>query len=260
VLRACGVSDRGRMRPVNEDCFAIEEHLQLCVVADGMGGHHGGEVAARLAVDAIVEHLREHVRPSEPAASPWPMGFDPTLSVNGNLLRTAIQLAGLRILEAAATATEFVGMGTTIVAVLADGPRLSVAHVGDSRLYVASHGHLRSLTEDDSWMAMLLAQAPSTDPMLLRHHPMRGALTNVVGARAGTAVHVVEATLTGGELLVLTTDGIHDTVDHTDLTRLVFGGDHDGDLRCLAGRLVSSALERGSHDDCTAVVARYDLD
>ncbi len=260
MLRACGVSDRGRARPTNEDCFGIEDALQLCVVADGIGGHQGGEVAARLAVDAVAEFFRERARPSEPAASPWPMGFDPELSENGNLLRTAIQLASLRILEAAVTDTGLVGMGTTIVVALADGPHLSVAHVGDSRLYLASQGRLRVMTEDDSWMATLLARQPDADPALLRHHPMRGALTNVVGARAGTEVHVVEDTLSGGELLLLTTDGVHDALDEADLARLVFSGDHDGEPRRLAGRLVAAALDRGSHDNCTAVVARYDRD
>ncbi len=258
VLRAYGVSDRGRTRPTNEDCFAIEEDLGFCVVADGIGGHQGGEVAARLAVDAVREAVRERARPSEPASDPWPMGFDKTLSEPGNLLRTAIQLAGLRVLEAAVTGTGLVGMGTTVVSALVAGTRLSVAHVGDSRLYVAGRGCLRLLTEDDSWMATLLSREPSADASRFRHHPMRGALTNVVGSRIGTDVHVVEETLEGGELLVLTTDGVHDTLDEGELSRIVFGGGHAGEPRALAARLVAAAIERGSHDNCTAVVAQFD--
>ena len=89
---------------------------------------------------------------------------------------------------------------------------------------------------------------------------MRGALTNVVGSRIGTEVHVIEETLEGGELLLLTTDGVHDTLDEGELTRLVFGGGYDGGPQALAARLVATAIERGSHDNCTAVVARFDGD
>lgn len=248
------------MRPTNEDCFAIEDDLRLCIVADGIGGHHGGDVAARLAVDAVSEFIRERARPTEPAADLWPLGYDDSLSDAGNLLRTAIQLAGLRILEAAVTDTDLIGMGTTIVSALLRGDRLAVAHVGDSRLYVAGQGRLRLLTEDDSWMATILARQPSADASHFRHHPMRGALTNVVGSRIGTDVHVVEETLEGGELLLLTTDGVHDTLDDMEIARQVYGGEHRSEPRDLAARLVATAIARGSHDNCTAVVARFDAD
>ncbi len=260
VLRAYGITDRGRTRPVNEDCFAIDERLRLLVVADGMGGHNGGEVAARLAVDSVVEFVRDRADPGLSGGDPWPLGRDPALSEDGNVLRTAIQLASLRILEAALTTDGLFGMGTTIVAALADGPRLSVAHVGDSRLYLASRGRLRRLTDDDSWLARILARDPGLDPVALRQHPMRGALTSVVGSRPGTTVHVAEETLEGGELLLLTTDGVHGVLEHAELGAIVFAGDHDADPRCLAARLVARALDGGSLDNCTAIVARYDPD
>jgi serine/threonine protein phosphatase PrpC len=260
VLRAYGVTDKGRTRPTNEDCFAIDERLGLLVVADGMGGHNGGEVAARLAADSLVEFVRDHGNPGAPGGDPWPLGFDDNLSDHGNVLRTGIQLASLRILEAALTTDSLFGMGTTVVAALADGPRLSVAHVGDSRLYVAGRGRIRLMTRDDSWAARMLAHDPAADPHALRRHPMRGALTNVVGSRLGTEVHVVEETLEGGEFLLVTTDGVHGELGDVDFEQIVFGADHGGEPRRLASRLVEAALERGSLDNCTAVVARYDPD
>ena len=98
MLRAHGVTDKGRVRATNEDYFVIDERLHLCVVADGMGGHNAGEVAARMAVDAIVEFVRASVQRSDaqPARSvdeTWPFGLDPALSESGNLLRTAVHLA-----------------------------------------------------------------------------------------------------------------------------------------------------------------------
>jgi PPM family protein phosphatase len=268
VLRAFGLTDQGHVRPTNEDCFAIDEALGLCVVADGMGGHNAGEVAARLAVDAIVNHVVEwspHLPSLESTAgggdgSPrqphpaWPFGFDPSLSVDGNLLRTAVHLANVQIREVAIDSRDCAGMGTTIVAARVSGGRLSVAHAGDSRLYVLADRRLRQLTQDDSWVAAMLADDPDADRLLLDHHPMRNALTNVVGVRSRTEVHVVEQTLAGGEILLLSTDGVHGVLDERRIERLLL---EDEDPRAIARGMIRAALARGSCDNCTAVVARY---
>jgi protein phosphatase len=253
VLRAYGLTDKGRVRPTNEDCFAIQEELGLCVVADGMGGHNAGEVAARLAVDAVVDFVRER-RARD--ADPWPFGFDPALSVDGNLLRTAIHLANVQILETAISSNDYAGMGTTIVAARVADDRLSVAHVGDSRLYLVAERQLRQVTLDDSWMVSMLAHDPNADPLLLQHHPMRNALTNVVGARARTEVHVVEQALAGGELMLLSTDGVHGVLDDSRIEQMML---EDEDPRAIAHGVIRAALARGSRDNCTAVVARYSM-
>jgi protein phosphatase len=247
LLLAYGLTDKGRVRPTNEDCFAIHEDLGLCIVADGMGGHKAGEVAARLAVDAVVSFLRM-------SEDTWPFGFDQELSADGNRLRTAIRLADAEIRKAAFTTHDYAGMGTTIVAARAAEGRLSVAHVGDSRLYLMASRQLRQLTRDDSWMATMLADDPHADRLLLEHHPMRNALTNVVGARIKANVHVVEQELTGGEVLLLTTDGVHGVLDDARIEQVML---EDEDPRAIAQGVVTAALTRGSRDNCTAVVARY---
>jgi protein phosphatase len=213
-----------------------------------MGGHNAGEIAARLAVDAIVGFVRR------PEQTGWSFGRDPALSETGNLIRTAIHLAHLQILEEAGTTDEYAGMGTTIVAALVVGDRLAVGHVGDSRLYRLTGGHLRPLTDDDSWMASMLAHDPHADPVALLRHPLRNVLTNVVGARSRTDVHVVEERLTDGDLLLLTTDGVHGVLDDAELERLL---DETSDPGSLAACIVRTATERGSRDNCTAIVARY---
>jgi serine/threonine protein phosphatase PrpC len=252
VLLAYGLTDKGCVRPTNEDWFAIDPALGLCVIADGMGGANAGEVAAHLAVDAVVDYVLEHDRDTS-----WPFGYDDSLSPDGNLLRTAIHLANVQILEAAIAADHYAGMGTTIVAARASAGRLTVAHVGDSRLYVMANGALRQVTRDDSWMATMLAQDPGADPLLLMHHPLRNALTNVVGAKARTDVHVAEEPLAGGELLLLSTDGVHGVLDETRLQRLL---SEDDDPGAIARAVVASALKRGSRDNCTAIVARFARD
>ena len=251
MLLAHGTTDKGRVRPINEDCWAFESSHALCVVADGMGGHKAGEVAARIAVDTIVSAVTTS---SAVDADEWPFGFDPSLSAAGNRLRTAIHLAHMHILETAVTSDQYAGMGTTIVASMLDGDRLSVAHAGDSRLYVLADGRLRQVTRDDSWMASMLAQDPTADRGHYERHPMRNALTNVVGARRRADVHVIEETLGGGELIVLTTDGVHGVLDDDAIEQRLLDA---GDVRGMAEKLVAAALARGSHDNCTALVARY---
>ena len=301
MLRAFGLTDKGRVRPINEDCFAIHEDLGLLVVADGMGGHNAGEVAAQVAVGAVVEIVRDHdtnarlkgSRSSDTAESgsvsledgrsapafaegfgasaearfasgggslsgerdPWPFGYDPSLSDDGNLLRTAIHVACVQVIEAAGSANQYAGMGTTLVAARVTGGRLSVAHAGDSRLYLLSAGRLQQVTRDDSWVASMLAADPDTDPEALQHHPMRNVLTNVVGAGARTAVHVAEHELAGGELLLLSTDGVHGVLDGRRLERMM---QEEEDPRSIARTVISAALKRGSRDNLTAVVARYE--
>ena len=183
----------------------------------------------------------------------WPFGFDPSLSPDGNLLRTAVHAADLQIRETASASQDCAGMGTTIVAVRVASGRLSVAHAGDSRLYVLAGGTLRQVTQDDSWIAAMLADDPDADPAMLALHPMRNALTNVVGAQSRTEVHVVEHTLAGGELLVLSTDGVHGVLDGRRIEEVVR---EEEEPRAIAHAIVSSALTRGSRDNCTAVVAR----
>jgi serine/threonine protein phosphatase PrpC len=250
VLRACGVTDKGRVRAVNEDCWAFDDARNLCVVADGMGGHRAGEVAARIAVDAVVRSLESDA----PRVSHWPFGYDDSLSYVGNRLRTAIHVAHVQVLQAAAVSRHCSGMGTTIVAAVVDGNRLSVGHVGDSRLYLVAGDGIRQLTHDDSWMASMLAEDPTADMALLERHPMRNALTNVVGASQRTDVHLLEETLSGGELFLLSTDGVHGELDDDRIGELMRAS---GDLHETASNLVAAALARGSHDNCTALVARY---
>ncbi len=231
------------------------EALQFCVVADGMGGHNAGDIAARIAVDSLVDYIHETeamtsgartLHPSTRARGAqidvegqssdfWPFGFNPSLSAAGNRLRTGIHLASTRVLETSVESLRYTGMGTTVVAAIIDDGRLSVGHVGDSRLYVFADGRLRALTRDDAC-------------------PMRNALTNVVGTRAQTSVHVVEERMRSEALLLLTTDGVHGTLEDARIERLMR---ESSDERQIANRLVATAVAQGSQDNCTAVVARY---
>jgi len=248
VLQAWGVSVKGAVRASNEDRFAIDEALQLCVVADGLGGHNAGEIAAHAAVETLVEVVRDRDRIG------WPFGIDPSLSVAGNLVRTAIHAANVQIVELASSSEAYSGMGTTVVVALESFGRLTVGHVGDSRLYRLTGGRLSQLTGDDSWVASVMASDPGADASLLQNHPMRHMLTNVVGSRRGTEVHVVEEPLAPGDRLLMTTDGVHGVLSQGQLERLL---SLSGDGSAVANAIIRAALAKGSQDNCTAVIAQY---
>jgi protein phosphatase len=249
VLKAYGMSNPGPIRKINEDRFAIEEELQLFVVADGMGGHAAGEVASSLAIESIVSFIR---RSNEDGDFSWPYGIEPGLSLCGNRLRTAIHLANRRVFRAAEKYDEYTGMGTTVVAALAADQRVAIGHAGDSRLYVLSDGAISQLTVDDTWPTALAAD-PEAAGRGVSSHPMKHVLTNVLGARDQAEVHVQERELKDGETLLLCSDGLHNALDDDRLREFLSSG---GSLVDVVGRMIDAALANGCRDNVTAVVVR----
>ena len=245
-MRAFGLSETGPVRHMNEDCFVSAEDLKLFVVADGMGGHAAGEVAAKLAVESIENFIR---RSHETTDFSWPYGIDPTLSYEANRLKTAVSLANRRIHRMAENHDDYLGMGTTVVCALVAHGQLVIAHVGDSRLYICNDDALEQLTEDDSWAATVLgSRNGSTAPPATRH-----VLTNVLGARPETLVHLTERELAGDATLLLCSDGLHGSVPHDTLRDVLISTQ---DLPAVAQSLITTALEHGSRDNITALVVR----
>lgn len=250
MLRAFGFSGPGPVRQTNEDSFIVNEEIGLFVVADGMGGHAAGELASRLAVEAIENFVR-HSRGATDLS--WPCGIDPKLTYDANRLKTSIYLANQRVCRVADSQDEYAGMGTTVVSALMHDAHLVIGHVGDSRLYLLEHGKVSQLTRDDSWAATVMG---GDDPEAMKHHSMRHVLTNVVGARDQTEIHVSERDLSGGELVLLCSDGLHNVLNEDALAELMTGDD----LEAMAKRLVTTAIERGSRDNVTALLVSYSKD
>jgi serine/threonine protein phosphatase PrpC len=245
-VTAFGLSETGPVRRMNEDCFVSAEDLRLFVVADGMGGHAAGEVAARVAVESIENFIR---RSQETTDFSWPYGVDPTLSYEANRLKTAVCLANRRINRLAENHDDYLGMGTTVVCALLTDGQLIAAHVGDSRLYLCTESALTQLTQDDSWAATVLGSKEANSGS----HATRHVLTNVLGARPDTQVHVLERELSGNETLLLCSDGLHGSVPHDRLQDVMKSNQ---ELPMLAQSLISTALEHGSRDNITALVVR----
>jgi protein phosphatase len=250
-LSAYGATHPGR-RASNEDALLVEPALGLFVVADGMGGHKAGEVASRIAVDAIRDFINESRASSDLT---WPFGLDPELSIDANRLRTAVRVANERVLEASEQRSDYTGMGTTVVAVLATPERLVFVGVGDSRVYLWTHGNVQQLTEDDSWVATVLAREPGMTESALAQHPMRHVLTSVVGARADTEPHVAERPFVNGDVVLLCSDGLHGVLGSDEIASVLGSGRAVTEIPQV---LVDTALTRGASDNVTAVVIRRD--
>jgi protein phosphatase len=254
VIQAHGVSDVGRVRKTNEDNFLCDPALQLFVVADGLGGHAAGEVASRLAVETIHGFVR---RIDEDGELSWPYGIEPGLSFAANLLRTAVHLANRRVFRAAEREDEYTGMATTVVAALITGNRLVVASAGDSRLYRFVGGALTQVTRDDTWAATVLATQGGSAQSgggaaagSLRH-----VLTNVIGAREQADVHLDELELSGKELILLCSDGLHGVLDDAAIAAMLADAQAP---ETIVPRLIDEALARGVRDNVTAIVAHYE--
>ena len=252
MIRSFAISEVGPVRANNEDCVLSDDALALYVVADGMGGHAAGEVAAHLAVEAIQDFIRRTQSSDDDIT--WPHGIDPNLSAAGNRVRTAIQLANRSIYDTAQRQADYHGMGTTVVCALATGATVTVGHVGDSRLYLLTRGRLFPQTQDDTWMTAVLGDA-EPGGVSLADHPMRNVLTNVLGTADFTEIHISELRVSAGDTLLLCTDGVHGVVDDDTLCELL---SQEGTLEEIARSLISMSVQRGTRDNVTVVVARYD--
>jgi protein phosphatase len=241
------VSECGPIRQGNEDAFSIDLESQLFVVADGMGGHAAGEVASRLAIEAIAAFME---RSNGDQDLTWPFPLDPSISIEANRLGAALQVANRRVLRAAASHEDYHGMGTTVVAALFTASSVVVAHAGDSRLYEQRDGRLTRLTDDDSLMATLEQSADASARSAAQHAP-RNVVTNVVGGGEAIDVHLAEYAREAGTCLLLCTDGIHGVLDDARIGGIL--ASRDGP-RQLAERLVAEALAAGGRDNATAVV------
>jgi len=236
ILRTAALTDVGLRRRGNEDRFAIDPELGLCLVADGMGGHSAGQVASALAAETVLASLRER-KGSEASAS--------------EKLRGALEDANSAIYQAARQNSEYAGMGTTVVALLVEGERAALAHVGDSRAYRLRGGRIRQLTDDHSVVGELLRRHEITADDA-RDHPHRHMLTRALGVRGHVQPDLAELTLARGDHFLLCSDGLTNHVEDHEIAKLSAEFD---DLHACCAALIKLANRRGGEDNITVALA-----
>ena len=249
MVQSFGLSDPGLVRTSNQDRILVDDALGLYLVADGVGGHSHGEAAAELAINAG----QYYVRASRDAFEiTWPFGYDVHRSLNENRLMTAIQLANQQLCRLKATSPEHAGSGSTIVGVLIEGARAAVGNVGDSRVYLMRQGALTQLTIDDTWVGQLVRGGAITEAQA-RSHSMRHVVTQAVGLES-IEVHCSEEQLVDGDLLLLTTDGVHGIVEPDVLGSILT---NCRSLEEGAKQLIEAALDGGGPDNASCILLKY---
>lgn len=231
-FRAGGHTDVGRVREGNEDGFMSDD--PLFAVADGMGGHQGGEVASHLALETLSR-----------GAPRSPDDGDPT-----GRLAEVVREANRAVLEKASADPALHGMGTTLTAVVTGEGQIHLAHVGDSRAYLLRDGQLRRLTKDHTVVERMVDQGRLT-PEEAEIHPQRSILTNALGV--DTDIQVDEAThdMRPGDRLLLCSDGLTGMVGEEEIAGILTD---NGDPQVAAETLVAAANEAGGQDNITALV------
>jgi protein phosphatase len=239
-MRAGWRSERGRLREVNEDSFFFRDFWPktdgvLAAVADGMGGHQGGEVASRLAVEAaarVVERELAEGMQSAPA-----------------IVDLAFREANRRILEAAGQDPGRDAMGTTLTLGLSQGNSLHIGHVGDSRVYLVRGARIFQLTQDHTVVGAMVRNGDLAEEEA-KHHPQRNLLTRALGMDRQVAVDLSCHELLPGDTVLLCTDGLHGLVSPPEILRIVGARDPDRAAVDLAGW----ALGLGGPDDITVLI------
>lgn len=247
------MTDVGRVRANNEDCYRIVAPLNLFVLSDGMGGEAHGEIASAMAVETIVKHCLEGKDdPGAPLFGEVHSGW----SARTKRLSSAVHLANENIFKSAEEHPEQHGMGATLTAAWIEGAKLSIAHVGDSRAYLLRSGNLLQLTQDHSLVAeqvrrgiLTAAEAEESD--------MQSVLLRALGAQAEIDVDAEEYTLFPRDILILCSDG---------LTRMVIEPEIAGTLQAetnpekAAEKLIALANERGGLDNITVIIVRFEAE
>jgi len=242
-------TDVGRLRTNNEDNYRLEPALHLFVLSDGMGGEAHGEVASQMAVEIVATHCLEA---ANNRAAPFFGEPRPDLTEKTNRLASAVQLANRKIHELAQGSAEHRGMGATILAVWMDGPRMSLAHVGDSRIYLLRAGSLEQLTADHSLVAEQVRRGLIT-PQQADTSTMQSVLIRALGTREQVEVDADEQILLDGDTLLLCSDGLNRMVTDPEIASTLLTC---SDAQAAANRLVELANDYGGEDNITVVVLR----
>jgi protein phosphatase len=234
---AAGASDQGRTRTSNEDAYGLDlrNDQGVCnfVVCDGMGGAAAGEIASRMAVEAMLHAMSDGILTQE-------------------TFQQAVDAANHSVHRSAEQNPSRAGMGTTLVAMATRGNRAWVAHVGDSRCYRMRDGGLERLTHDHSLVDEQVRLGQLT-PAQAETSPMRNVITRAVGTQDEVDADVIEFAVSPGDLYLLASDGLMREVDDERIAGILRGS---GELEQTCAQLIRAANEAGGRDNITCVLAR----
>lgn len=239
-MKAFARSDIGKVREMNQDNYYVsgqDDELKLFIVADGMGGYKGGEIASKLAVESTSKYIISNYKEIENKKE---MILD--------LIKNAIEYANMVIYEKSTEVEELNGMGTTIDVVIIQNGRLYIGHVGDSRVYRLRKDFFRKLTVDHSYVEQLLKQGNITKEEAY-NHPKKNMLTKALGCTAFVEPDVMIKGFQKDDILLMCTDGLTNMIRECEICNII---KENPELAC--DKLIDKANQNGGLDNITAVV------
>lgn len=244
-IESYGMSNVGMKRSHNEDHYLMNDDLQLYVVADGMGGHLGGEFASKMAVATVEEVVQRLSGPEATVVH----GVNSANNSQGDKLRFAIQEAGRRIYDQSLYDEALKGMGTTAVASLVYENKAYIANVGDSRAYFIRNGKVQQITEDHSLVSEQV-KAGILSASDAKSHRLKNIITRSVGYQEEVDPDIRVQDLKAGDRILMCSDGLSNLVEDHEILEVVT----KSDLKQACENLITLANERGGDDNITVLV------
>ena len=241
-------SDTGRVREHNEDAVVTDLDIGLVILADGMGGYNAGEVAAELAANTVTKLMREAASRSSRGETDQESG----LMRQSIGLRNAVARANKIIWQTAQTQPNCQGMGTTLAACMFFDDRVSIAHVGDSRVYRLRNDRFEQLTLDHSLLQELVDRGFYSREEALRS-TNKNYVTRALGVESVVEVEVQEETVEVGDIYLVCSDGLTDMVEDEDIHLTI--STFSANLQTVAEQLIGLANENGGRDNVTVALA-----
>ena len=239
-MRAFAKTDIGKAREMNQDFYYIatpEDPVRLYILADGMGGYNGGEVASSLATDATKKYIFNNFRD---------IAHDKESILK--LIKSAMEYANMVVYEKAKEMPELEGMGTTLEVCLIYHNKAFIGHVGDSRIYRIRKDFIRKLTTDHSYVEKLVKDGTITREESY-HHPKKNMLTKALGCTAYVEPDVMVKGFLKGDILLMSSDGLTNMIQDDEIFEIV-----RQDVLLAASKLVYRANELGGYDNITVVI------
>ena len=240
-MQSWGLTDPGCVRKQNQDAYQIEKldrSSLLCVVCDGMGGAKSGNVASSLAIDVFVQEIRRC----------WTSGMD-AARIDQAMIG-AVKLANFTVYDQSMQFEEFDGMGTTLVAVLIRGRKVTVINVGDSRAYGIDRNGIRQLTRDHSLVQLMVDRGELT-PEVAKSYPGKNFITRAIGTEPTIQSDLFHLSANKGDFFLLCSDGLSNVMDDQEI---LFEVVHGVKKEHCCQRLLDIAKNRGAPDNVTSIL------
>ena len=241
-MRAFAKSDVGKLRDTNEDSYYIsnvDDEIKIFILADGMGGYNGGEIASKLAVSTALSYIQTNFANT-------PKEKEDIL----NLVKSAMEYANMVVYEKSNNEKELTGMGTTLEVCLIYNNKVYIGHVGDSRVYRIRKEFIRKLTHDHSYVQKLVKDGTITEEEA-RNHPKKNMLMKALGCTAFLEPDVTVKGFIKDDIILMCSDGLSNMLDDEEIYEIIR---QEGTL--AAEKLVEKANENGGYDNITAIVIR----